>query len=303
MLIKVAEPSTPTGTSTGEEGGKEGEAVESSSRSSALDPRKVGLEKEIAEAKEMMMLAHSPQIKASLSSLLTRLEKDLHSLPPSAPPSSSSSSSSAPAPKFNGSTPSALLASLQPAFTSIDSYGWDQGEYNSPWISVYVTLPGVGNVKEGVSCSFTPFGFDLKIEGLDGKNYRLVKDNLEKGIVVEESKWKVKENKVVVMLRKKKGEFGSFDHWMDLTAKKKVGGGGGEGGKEGGGLGGGMGGLMDVMKQMYEEGDDTIKKTIAESMMKVQRGDRSGSGMPEFGGGGGMGGGLGGGMEEMDDFL
>jgi len=63
---------------------------------------------------------------------------------------------------------------------------------------------------------------------------------------------------------------------------------------------------MDVMKQMYEEGDDTIKKTIAESMMKVQRGDRSGSGMPEFGGGGlggGRAGGMGGGMEEMDDFL
>ena len=41
--------------------------------------------------------------------------------------------------------------------------------------------------------------------------------------------------------------------------------------------------------------------------MKVQRGDRSGSGMLEFGGGGmgGLGGGLGGGRgeDEMDDFL
>ncbi len=43
---------------------------------------------------------------------------------------------------------------------------------------------------------------------------------------------------------------------------------------------------------MYEEGDDTMRKTIAESMMKAQRGDRSGSGLPQFdrSGLGGMGG-------------
>jgi hypothetical protein len=59
---------------------------------------------------------------------------------------------------------------------------------------------------------------------------------------------------------------------------------------------------MTDRQQMYEEGDDTIRKTIAESMMKVQRGDRSGSGLPQFDRGGGLGGlgGLGG--EEDDAF-
>ena len=47
---------------------------------------------------------------------------------------------------------------------------------------------------------------------------------------------------------------------------------------------------------MYEEGDDTMRKTIAESMMKVQRGDRSGSGLPQFDRGG-----LGGGAGQEDD--
>lgn len=54
-------------------------------------------------------------------------------------------------------------------------------------------------------------------------------------------------------------------------------------------------------QQMYEEGDDAMRKTIAESMMKVQRGDRSGSGLPQFDRGG-YGGGLGGGEEEDDAF-
>lgn len=44
-----------------------------------------------------------------------------------------------------------------------------QGEYNSPWVSVYVTLPGVGEAKDNVSCSFTPSSFDLKVgERMDG---------------------------------------------------------------------------------------------------------------------------------------
>ena len=44
-------------------------------------------------------------------------------------------------------------------------------------------------------------------------------------------------------------------------------------------------------QDLYETGDDQMRKTIAESMMKVQRGDRSGSGLPVFDRGGGGGGG------------
>lgn len=82
---------------------------------------------------------------------------------------------------------------------------------------------------------------------------------------------------------KVKGEYGGYEHWVDLTAKR----GKRSADKEAGGAGGDpMGGIMDLMKQMYEEGDDTMRKTIAESMMKVQRGDRSGSGLPQFDRGG-----------------
>jgi len=284
MLIQVAEPSTPTGPGEDKEADKEGGAREAGLRSRALEPGRLGLEKELAEVREMAGLAHGAQVKAALAALGARLEKDLANV--SAPPASSIPAAAAPGkePVSRGSaSPSDLVAGLAPTYTAIDTYGWDQGEYNSPWVSVYVTLPGVGKVKERVFCSFGPTSFDLKVEGLAGKNYRLLKDNLEKEIVAGESKFKVKEGRVTVLLKKKKGEFGSYDHWMGLTAKTKPGGGTG-----GAGLGKGdpMGGLMDMMKQMYEEGDDTMRKTIAESMMKVQRGDRSGSGLPEFGKGG-----------------
>lgn len=38
-----------------------------------------------------------------------------------------------------------------------------QGEYNHPWVSVYVSLEGVGEVKDNVTCNFTSDSFDLKV--------------------------------------------------------------------------------------------------------------------------------------------
>lgn len=47
-------------------------------------------------------------------------------------------------------------------YEAFDRFAWDQGGYNSPKVSVYVTLEGVGSAKDRVSCSFTPRGFDLR---------------------------------------------------------------------------------------------------------------------------------------------
>jgi len=57
----------------------------------------------------------------------------------------------------------------------------------------------------------------------------------------------------------KKGEFG-YEHWTDLTAKRK---------REPGAKEDPMGGIMDLMKDMYEKGDDNMKKLIGESMVST----------------------------------
>lgn len=46
-------------------------------------------------------------------------------------------------------------------YTTVDRFAWDQGSYNSPKVSVYVPLDGVGTAKDRVACSFTDSGFDL----------------------------------------------------------------------------------------------------------------------------------------------
>ena len=77
-------------------------------------------------------------------------------------------------------------------WTNISSFGWDQDTYGKDPNFVYVYImsgvDGVGDIKEKVSCEFTNSAFDLKIVGLNGKNYRLLKNGLEKEIVPESSK-------------------------------------------------------------------------------------------------------------------
>jgi calcyclin binding protein len=68
-------------------------------------------------------------------------------------------------------------------FTPLEDFAWDQGAYNSPLITIYIDLEGVGTVKDGVSVNFTKSSFDVKVLNLNGKNYRLFKENLEKDII------------------------------------------------------------------------------------------------------------------------
>ena len=166
-------------------------------------------------------------------------------------------------------------------FKSFASFGWDQDGYSTEpnFVYVYITsgVDGVGDIKERVSCDFTTSSFDLKVIGLNGKNLRLNKTNLEKEILPEESKVIVKKNMLKVKMRKKKGQYG-YDQWMDLVAKRAK-------TNEDGSARDPGADLMDMMKDMYDNGDDNMRKALGEAMMKSrqqqQRGEMPGSGMDD----------------------
>ena len=154
-------------------------------------------------------------------------------------------------------------------YIPIETFSWDQGEYGSQTLSIFIDLPGVGAIKDNVDFSCTKSTFDLKITGLEGKNYRLVKENLDKDIVVKESKILVKKDKIVIKLRKVKGDY-SYENWSSLTSKKKR-----DSASEAEKKSNPMGGIMDMMKDMYDDGDENMKKIIGEAMMKSQRGEKT----------------------------
>lgn len=187
----------------------------------------------------------------------------------------------------NPATPKTTPATQAPQLSSsvtyvpVDKFAFDDGGYSGKFVTLYIDLPGVGDIedrKNNITCQFTKTSFDLIVKDLRGKSYRLCKDNLANEIDVEKCKTVVKAEKVLIKLAKKKTEYGSFDHWTDLIAKgdskKKA----GSNGKDNPAAG-----IMDMMKDMYDSGDDKMRKVIGETMMKQQQG------------GGGMSGGMGGG--------
>jgi calcyclin binding protein len=151
-------------------------------------------------------------------------------------------------------------------YTSIDKFAFDAGSYGEKFVTIYVTLPNVGSIEDkenNVTCKFTKDEFDLCVMNLNGKNYRLKKDNLEHDIVPEKSKYIVKADKVVIKLQKVKGEYGSYDYWSKLTDPKRK-------SKE---KKDPAASITDLMKEMYENGDDQMRKMIGETMLKQRNGE------------------------------
>jgi calcyclin binding protein len=148
-------------------------------------------------------------------------------------------------------------------YRSFPTYYFDAGSYNSPTVSVYVPLDNIGtHEKSKITCHFTSSSFDLIVSDLDGKDYRLLNDNLEHDIDVSKSKYIIKPNKIIIKLGKIKGEY-SYDSWTQLTAKKK---------KDKSKKDDPAAGIMDLMKDMYDSGDDNMKKMIGETMYKQRTG-------------------------------
>lgn len=276
------------------------------------------------DAQELDQLASQairPTVKAHISSLADKLRRDAAALErmeasKAKAASSAASGSAAAAPAPQDSTPAveatptptptptvrpvevtptpapAPPSSTTSKYTPISRFSFDAGSSSDPFVTIYIPLTNVGTIpKSQINCTFTNTSFDLTIEGLEGKDYRLVKDNLDKDIVGEDCKLKIRANKIILKLAKVKSEYGSFDFWTDLTSKKS------KKETEKKKNSDPSAGIMDLMKDMYDSGDDQMKKTIAEAMMKSRSGELDNK--PPGGGMGGMGGM--GGLDGMGD--
>lgn len=188
------------------------------------------------------------------------------------------------APKTSATPPPVVISSSVP-YVPINKFAFDAGGYDSAWVTLYIELPGVGSLveKENVTVEFAEKSFDLIIKGYKDKNYRLWRDNLENEIDTVKSKKIIKADKILVKLAKKKSEYGSYEHWSSLTSKKNKKSSSGGGNKENPAAG-----IMDMMKDMYDSGDDKMRKVIGETMMKQREGSLGG-GMGGMGGMGGLG--------------
>ncbi|KAM6918222.1 calcyclin-binding protein [Xenentodon cancila] len=150
----------------------------------------------------------------------------------------------------------------------ITSYAWDQSE---KFVKIYLALKNVHKIpSQNVEVSFTERSFSVLVKDLDGKNHQMTVLNLLQPIDENDSYTKIKSDMVLVMCKKQ-----TTKKWECLTAVEKQ---SKEKDKPNVDENGDPSeGLMSMLKKIYDEGDDDMKRTInkawSESQEKKIRGE------------------------------
>ncbi|XP_016103966.1 calcyclin-binding protein-like [Sinocyclocheilus grahami] len=143
----------------------------------------------------------------------------------------------------------------------INNYGWDQSD---KFVKIYITLKGVHTIPaENVEANFTERGFSVVVKDLDGKNHQMTVNNLLFPIIVAESSKKIKTDMVLVMCKKK-----STKKWDCLTQVEKQ-----SKEKDKPNLDENADpseGLMSVLRKIYTDGNDEMKRTINQAWVESQ---------------------------------
>ncbi|KAJ8638960.1 hypothetical protein MRB53_015654 [Persea americana] len=202
---------------------------------------------DLEELRKLQGIAKRPRVLSLISSEISNLEK----LPKAAP---SVPTAQVPTPVSVTKAPALTAPALN--YITLGSFSWDQ---DSDKIKIYVFLEGVEQDK--VETVFKEKSADIKFHDVQGKNYRCAIPNLNKEIVPEKSKVAVKPNKVIITLFK-----ASKGNWLDLHSKEDKFKPNLDKEKDP------MAGIMDLMKNMYEDGDEEMKRTIAKAWSDARSG-------------------------------
>ncbi|KAJ8406197.1 hypothetical protein AAFF_G00304280 [Aldrovandia affinis] len=155
----------------------------------------------------------------------------------------------------------------------INNYGWDQSE---KFVKIYITLKGVHKIAaENVEASFTERSFVVLVKDLDGKNHQMTVKNLLCPIDIQESCRKVKTDMVLIMCKKKTPKKWDCLTQVEKQTKEKEKPSYDENADP-------SDGLMSMLKKIYSEGDDEMKRTINKAWSESQEKKAKGVDIPEF---------------------
>ncbi|XP_050389782.1 calcyclin-binding protein [Patella vulgata] len=146
----------------------------------------------------------------------------------------------------------------------ITKYGWDESD---KFMKLYITFDNVQSLdKDNVKSEFTDKSIYLSVDGLNNKNYEVQINNLCEEIDASKSYHKIKSDMVLVMLKKKN----EGKTWFHVTASEKKKAESAKPKPDDKDMEDPQAGMMSLLKKMYEEGDDEMKRTIAKSMSESQ---------------------------------
>lgn len=212
---------------------------------------------DIKEIKHLLALAKRPKVEALLTVELRRFETKLSELLETVESQKSKETTT------DALTQSSSTKSYDVAYKS---YSWDQSD---KFVKFYLTnLKNVQDLPQpdGFEKSFLSRSVKLRVCNLSGKNHVFEIKELAHEIDVEKSYYKVKSDMVVIFLAKSN----AGQNWSHVTAAEK------EKAEKKNEIpkpddnDDPSKGLMNMMKKMYDEGDDDMKKTIAKAWTESQ---------------------------------
>jgi len=158
---------------------------------------------------------------------------------------------------------SVAIVAPQKYYREISNYAWDQSD---KFMKIYVSLSGIEGsdaiTKDNIKAEFTDKSFRLRLENVADKNYQCHVGFLWGKIIPADCYHKLKSDSVLLMLKKAEER----KTWAFVTERE-----GKEDKKKKSKLNTDTKekdpneGLMSLMKQMYDDGDDEMKRTIAKS--------------------------------------
>ncbi|CAF0736060.1 unnamed protein product [Rotaria sordida] len=230
------------------------------------------LNADIDEIKKLLNQSNRPRVKQFLEIQQRRLETDLITLKEKQEQNAASAVEKKPSVTVPSSTSRSYTK-------EISLYAWDQSD---KFVKIYVqNLDGVGDLPaEQVRCSFEDRGFTLEIINLKNVNYLFKRGRLLHDIKPGQSSYKVKKDMVILSLAKADSQnweciFRDEKKAPEKPVPKM------DDSKDPGDS------LMQLMKNMYETGDDEMKRTIAKAWTESREkmnvgGGGGGSEMPDL---------------------
>uniref|UniRef100_A0A1J3JJK6 Calcyclin-binding protein n=2 Tax=Noccaea caerulescens TaxID=107243 RepID=A0A1J3JJK6_NOCCA len=202
---------------------------------------------DLDELRQLQSIAKRPRVLNLINSEISNLEKLRRD--------SAAGSSAKPEVPVPVSTPAKPISPAG-SYVTLGTFSWEQ---DNEKVKMYISLEGVD--EDNVDAEFKPMALDVKIHQVQGKNYRCAIPKLHGEIVPEKCKVLVKPKRIVITMVKS-----SRGNWLDIHHKEDKIKPSFEKEKDP------MAGIMDLMKNMYEGGDEEMKKTIAKAWTDARSG-------------------------------
>jgi len=219
------------------------------------------MELDIAELKRLMELANRQNVKNIVSLAARKLETELIELKKEINNEETAASDA----KLNGAM--ANIAVKKVTESQIKDYSWDQSD---KFVKIYLTgMNGLGELPtDNIKTVYTDQSLTVKVENLNGKNFNFAINKTCHKISPDKSYYKAKSDYLLISLAK----LNPGSKWSHMTyaekatadAKKA------EDTPKVEDKDDPSAGLMKMMKKMYDEGDDEMKRTIAKAWTEGQ---------------------------------